>query len=154
MSLPLISPRIIDSFSGEYAFLSNFYIEPDGTHVEGEYQSMKTIPNSLHLRDMKPGQAKRAGAQIKELGKLRPDWFEISLDLMEFFVTWKFLHHPELTQKLLDTGDAVLIEGNNWGDTFWGQVDGKGDNHLGKILMKVRSGIRKFGREELVKCLS
>lgn len=33
-----------------------------------------------------------------------------------------------------------LVEGNSFGDTFWG-VDartGKGENHLGKILMKVR----------------
>lgn len=48
--------------------------------------------------------------------------------------------NPELLRRLLDTGDLTLIEGNHWGDTFWG-VDirtGKGDNHLGMILMQVR----------------
>ena len=34
--------------------------------------------------------------------------------------------------------DVDLIEGNTWGDTFWGQVDGKGENKLGKLLMKIR----------------
>ena len=35
-----------------------------------------------------------------------------------------------------------LIEGNVWNDTFWGVCNGKGHNHLGKILMKVRDEIR------------
>jgi hypothetical protein len=37
-----------------------------------------------------------------------------------------------------------LVEGNRWGDQFWG-VDlrtGLGENHLGKILMKVRDELR------------
>ena len=44
--------------------------------------------------------------------------------------------------KLLDTGDTELIEGNNWHDTFWGVCKGKGQNNLGKILMEVRKDIR------------
>ena len=47
---------------------------------------------------------------------------------------------PEFKEKLLATGEMHLEEGNNWNDTFWG-VDlktGKGENHLGKLLMKIR----------------
>jgi hypothetical protein len=40
---------------------------------------------------------------------------------------------------LLLTGDEELIEGNFWGDVFWGVCNGVGKNHLGKILMEVRS---------------
>ena len=43
-------------------------------------------------------------------------------------------------EKLLDTGNAELQEGNNWGDRYWG-VDlktGYGENRLGRIIMKVR----------------
>lgn len=42
---------------------------------------------------------------------------------------------------LINTGDAELIEGNSWGDTFWGECNGIGENNLGKILMKIRKEI-------------
>jgi len=32
---------VILAFSGSHRFLSNFFIEPDGTHVEREYQAQK-----------------------------------------------------------------------------------------------------------------
>lgn len=50
---------------------------------------------------------------------------------------------PDLRQKLLDTGNARLIEGNTWGDMTWGMVNGKGQNLLGKILEKVRLEIEE-----------
>ena len=51
-----------------------------------------------------------------------------------------------LRAKLLATGDAELIEGNYWHDTFWGMCNGKGENHLGRLLMEVRSELRVDGR--------
>ena len=45
----------------------------------------------------------------------------------------KFLQHPHLIEMLLQTGDEELVEGNKWGDRFWGVCKGKGENHLGKI---------------------
>jgi len=77
----------------------------------------------------------------------------------------KFLH-AELAQKLVATGDRYLVEGNTWGDTFWGMAtkDGKleGDNVLGDCLMQVRKEIkagwvdrrwsRQFGELELLRC--
>ena len=47
-----------------------------------------------------------------------------------------------LRRRLIATGDAELMEGNDWGDRFWGVCRGKGENRLGKILMKVRAEIR------------
>ena len=46
--------------------------------------------------------------------------------------------HPVLKDQLLATGDVELIEGNDWGDEFWGVCCGKGSNNLGKLLMLVR----------------
>jgi hypothetical protein len=57
----------------------------------------------------------------------------------------KFTSNPTLAKKLLDTGDAYLIEGNWWGDTFWGICKDKGENHLGKILMQIRAHIMTDG---------
>lgn len=45
---------------------------------------------------------------------------------------------------LLATGSEELIQGNTWNDTFWGvnHQHPKGLNHLGRILMDVRSQLR------------
>lgn len=55
----------------------------------------------------------------------------------------KFLQHDELQKALLSTGNEILINGNNAGDHFWGTVQGKGENHLGEILMQIRDSLRK-----------
>jgi predicted NAD-dependent protein-ADP-ribosyltransferase YbiA (DUF1768 family) len=46
--------------------------------------------------------------------------------------------HPELRAALLSTGDALLVEGNHWGDIFWGVCRGEGENWLGRLLMALR----------------
>jgi hypothetical protein len=105
-----------------------------------------------------PGQAKRLGRSLR----LRPDWEEVKIDVMEVILRSKF-KHPELRQKLISTGLITLIEGNDWGDRFWGacsSYDFKspswtigeqeylyGGNELGILLMKLRE---EFQREEEV----
>jgi hypothetical protein len=92
-----------------------------------------------------PRQAKRAGRQLI----LRPDWEDAKLDIMYQLVLEKFSKDPVLRQRLLDTGDALLVEGNWWHDQFWGnctcgkrpQCAGEGENHLGLILMAVRADL-------------
>lgn len=49
-----------------------------------------------------------------------------------------------LSEMLEATGDAELIEGNHWGDTFWGVCNGVGQNNLGKLLMAIRSENRMY----------
>jgi predicted NAD-dependent protein-ADP-ribosyltransferase YbiA (DUF1768 family) len=51
----------------------------------------------------------------------------------------KFTRHPDLAQALLATGRADLVEGNDWGDTYWGVCRGQGRNQLGCQLMEVRA---------------
>lgn len=137
---------MIDRFNGtQYSFLSNFYtayVVWEGikyTTSEHAYQAAKTL--NLELRknvfgDMNssPAVAKRAGRKIE----LRSDWESVKIDVMREIVRIKFRTHPKLAEKLLATGDEELVEGNTWGDRFWGQVDGVGENWLGKILMEVR----------------
>lgn len=65
----------------------------------------------------------------------------VKLGFMEEIVRAKFLQNPHLAGKLLATKERQLVEGNTWGDTYWG-VDirtGQGENHLGRILMQVRN---------------
>lgn len=132
----------IDKFSGRYAFLSNFYVERDGLTLEHRYQAAKTRSTEEKAWVMDsptPGIAKYRGRKVH----MQADWDAIKLEVMELLVRSKFENDPGLARKLLETGDAELIEGNTWGDTFWGVCNGRGQNHLGKILMKVREGLRK-----------
>lgn len=129
----------VKEFRGQYRFLSNFFIEPDGTHVEGEYQALKTDPPSFDImRGVSPERAKAIGSRFLRDGMVRPNWHLINVSIMERLVRRKFTDHSHLRRLLTQTGSAYLEEGNYWGDTFWGTVDGVGYNHLGRILMKVR----------------
>lgn len=137
----------INKFSGEYRFLSNFWpapiifegvIYPSSEHL---YQALKTvIPEEREqVRNTATAAlAKRLGKQLS----LRDDWNDdLKLKNMEIVVRAKFTQHPDLAEKLKNTSPHNLIEGNWWGDTFFGvdQKTSKGENHLGKILMKIRS---------------
>lgn len=139
----------IKVFRGEYEFLSNFFnvpIEYKGMYYlnsEAAFQAQKcrTEEEKIPFMTCTATKAKRMGRQVL----LRPDWESVKIQLMEEIVRAKFSQNPRLAEKLLKTGDKMLIEGNTWRDTFWG-VDlesGKGENHLGQILMKVRSELEE-----------
>lgn len=137
---------IIDNFNKEFEFLSNFYpseIKIEGITfptVEHAFQALKSLDITervLIAAEPTPGRAKRAGRRVK----LRPDWEEVKVNYMYECVKRKF-EIPELKRKLLATGDAYLIEGNTWNDTFWGVCNGEGANMLGLTLMKVRSELK------------
>ena len=140
----------IDCFDGEYAFLSNFYPSPiapfnDGIvypTVEHAFQAYKTTDINKRKEiaaQPTPGKAKHLGRHVE----LRDDWQEIRINVMYTALKEKF-KDLELQTKLLSTGDAELIEGNTWSDNFWGDChcpkcrDIKGENNLGKLLMKIR----------------
>lgn len=138
----------ITSFEGKYRFLSNFTlvkVEYDGREypsTEHAYQAAKTLDpiQRENIRTVAgPGVAKRLGQKVK----IRDDWDQIKLQIMYDLVHEKFSRYPMLKQMLLDTGDMKIVEGNTWGDTFWGICKGVGENHLGKIIMKVREELRK-----------
>lgn len=134
-------------FNKEYRFLSNFYpavVEYDGleySSTEHAYQAAKTLDIGARrtIREsQKPGDAKRLGQKCK----MRSDWEEIKLSVMEDLVRQKFSKSKDLKERLLATGDSYLEETNTWNDTFWGVCKGKGHNHLGKILMKIREELK------------
>lgn len=139
----------IYGFQGQWRFLSNFYIEPDGTHVEGEFQSAKCVDAQDRKRFRKSQPVSLSWelspfldpARCKAIGKtvrLRNDWEDIKVEIMTFHVAKKFRDHPELAEKLKLTLSFYLEETNMHGDEFWGVCNGKGLNMLGEILMLVR----------------
>jgi ribA/ribD-fused uncharacterized protein len=144
--------EIIDAFRGEYRFLSNFWpcyvnfgdlVYPSTEHA---YQSAKVEDPVIkaRIRDCStPAQAKEyLGIHNIQPG---PTWdINKKLEVMEQLQMIKFGgSQPLLTRVLLATGDALLVEGNTWNDTFWGVCNNNGENNLGKILMQVRTDLFK-----------
>lgn len=142
----------IDTFRDEWDFLSNFFpvpVEIEGITyptTEHAFQAMKTHETSERylVRDAStPAGAKRKGKKVA----LRDNWDTERFAVMEQVLRAKF-SAPHLRDKLLATGDRVLIEGNTWRDTTWGMVRDKatgqwrGRNELGKLLMKLRDELR------------
>lgn len=137
----------IREFRGKYLFLSNFsyyacYV--GGTlypTVEHAYQACKSEDPNLRLiigSALTPALAKKYG----RTAKLRPDWEKIKVKVMELCLRRKYERSPKARKLLIATGDALLEEGNHWGDTFWGVCGGVGENHLGKLHMKIREELQ------------
>jgi len=137
----------ITAFNGEYRFLSNFYpckirvrglIYPSAEHA---YQACKT----LDMTEREKIRKARSAGSAKRLGKtltIRLDWEDIKIEVMRAILKQKFNSHPTLRKLLLDTDNSNIIEVNVWNDTFWGECNGIGENHLGKLLMEVREYVR------------
>lgn len=145
----------ITSFTGQHFFLSNFYPirvqyeerwYPSSEHA---YVAAKTLDHDLRT---KIAQIPSAG-QVKKYGRkidLREDWEQVKVAEMQKILESKFSpFRSDVTIRswLDNTAPRQLIEGNTWGDTFWGQCPiGTGKNMLGKLLMSLRDDITlKFG---------
>ena len=142
----------IQMFDGEYAFLSNFYKCPvtfkgrTFTSSEAAYHAEKCAKelDKDNFVGIDPDASKKLGRKID----LRTDWEDVKEQIMFEIVTAKFDQNPELAAKLLETGDAYLMEGNWWRDQFWGVYPETGNpgvdglNVLGQILMRVRANLK------------
>lgn len=134
---------MIDSFRGEYGFLSNFTrcrIVYEGLiyrSVEHAYQAAKVETNIERAQftepGISPGDSKRMGRELI----IRDNWDQVKLTIMEDLLRIKF-NYPVFKDKLLNTYPHELEESNSWGDTYWGVCNGTGENHLGKLLMQLR----------------
>jgi ribA/ribD-fused uncharacterized protein len=105
--------------------------------TENYYQAMKSLDDHERrkIAGMAPNKSKRYARTIQ----LRPDWEEVKYEVMKKALLAKF-SIPEWRDKLLATGDEMIIEWNNWNDKIWGVSikDYEGQNLLGKCLMEVR----------------
>ena len=136
----------INSFTGEYYFLSNFsdsvfvYDGIQYQNAESAFQAQKceNKTDRNQFSNLNSTEAKKLGRKVS----LRKDWEAIKVDQMRQIVSKKFRQNPNLKEKLINTGDAYLEEGNTWGDRIWGTVDGRGANLLGQILMALREELK------------
>jgi len=159
-------------FKNEKRFLSNMYpikiifdkipeslnlsfIEPDFKEYnssENLYQSLKSQSEEWHelIRSITPEKSKSlAKNKLKTLLAnnsttflIREDWHKIKVDVMRLCIYLKFNQNKELKEKLIST-IGIIEERNCWGDTFWGTVNGFGENKLGELLMELRENFIK-----------
>lgn len=154
---------MINSFKGEYEFLSNFYpvqvyymgfVFPSSEHA---YQASKTFDYDFRLmiaKMPKAGTAKWWGSKegMKRFGcQIRKDW-DLEKDKIMFDILLKkFGNNNEMRDLLIQTGDQELVEGNYWHDNYWGNCvcqkcrHSRGKNKLGEHLMNIRTIFKTLG---------
>ncbi|MDR9405270.1 MAG: NADAR family protein [Halothece sp. Uz-M2-17] len=136
-----------------YGCFSNFSPHPvtiDGKQwptVEHYYQAHKLLgtPDEFLMEVIRQVTAPEEAAAIgrDRARTIRVDWNTAKQSVMWNGVLTKFLTHKKIQNTLLNTGEEWLIE-NSPRDYYWGcGKDGSGQNHLGRMLMQVRSQIRK-----------
>ncbi len=149
------------TFSGDMDWASNFYevpivfddmkhqlraIFPQFKFDTLEYPSSEHLYQALKTTNEEDRElirtAPTTGTAKKQGGKIMPrmDWDYVKVDAMRLTLYLKFYQHPDLLLKLIETGKQELIEGNWWGDKFWGVCDktNEGENWLGRLLMEIR----------------
>ena len=141
----------VTSFSGQYRFLSNFMSPP----IPWEGLVFATVEHAFQWTkmDTEAGRMAVAGAtspgNAKRVAKEHPmrfDWDFVKVDVMRELLRLKFSDQFYADWLLATDGD--LIEGNSWGDTFWGVCNGVGQNNLGKLLMELRNELRAAQRNK------
>ena len=144
---PADFPDMIDKFKGEYDFLSNRFhwrFEWQGLvygSAEAAFQASKCTDES-ERKVLASCSADKAAMRGKDIVP-SPNWEEARLGIMESIIRAKFEQNPILMRRLKETGNRLLINGNNKQETYWG-VDlysWQGENHLGQILMRIREGL-------------
>lgn len=145
-------PDTIERFAGAWAFLSNFYpvlvvwervVYPSSEHAFNAGKTLDPAQRRWIADAGTPQIAKRRGRTVA----LRDGWddtlrYEVMAQVLKSKFAW-----TRTRELLLSTGDAELVEGNTWHDTHWGVCvcavhRGAGRNHLGRLLMELRTELR------------
>lgn len=124
---------------------SSFKVEYKGylySTVEEAYQTSKfegcapEVAEKIR-KSMSAHEAQKIAAENRAC--MRSDWNDVKLSIMETLLRLKVKQNPYVLKKLMETGDYQIVE-DSPKDSFWGcGNDHKGDNHLGKLWMKIRS---------------
>lgn len=137
-----------------YGALSNLYrrevefegrIYPTSEHAYQAGKASKPAVRDWILSAPSPSLAAMAAHGLYTWD-IVPNWSQIKFDRMRAVLRAKFSQHEDLRELLLSTGQARLVEAgtvNNAVNRLWGQVDGKGENMLGVMLMELRAELAK-----------
>ncbi len=134
---------------GEYGYLatySNHGFFKDGIYwktSEHYYQAQKFVEPEVKLKIANAKTPKIASTIGRDRNlNLRSDWEEIKQNIMYDAVYFKFKQNKDILRKLLDTGNAELVEATVK-ENYWGcGPNNDGQNNYGKILVRVRKQLR------------
>jgi ribA/ribD-fused uncharacterized protein len=128
---------------------SSFKVEWDGylyASLEEAYQTAKFLKSAPEIaEEIKKSHSAHEAQKIAfaNKDKVRSDWQEVKLTIMEELLRKKLQQNPYVKQKLLQTKDYIIVE-DSPKDNFWGWgKDRTGENHLGKLWMKLRDELLK-----------
>ena len=128
---------------------SSFKVECDGylyASLEEAYQTAKFLKSAPEIaEEIKKSHSAHEAQKIANANKdkVRSDWQEVKLTIMEELLRKKLQQNPYVKQKLLQTKDYIIVE-DSPKDNFWGWgKDRTGENHLGKLWMKLRDELLK-----------
>lgn len=111
---------------------------------EHYYQAQKFLNpdfRKLIIDASTPKEASNIGRDRKY--PLRDDWEIIKQQIMFEAVYFKFRQNEDILKKLLDTGDAYIVEATVK-ENYWGcGPKNDGQNNYGKIVMAVRSKLKE-----------
>jgi ribA/ribD-fused uncharacterized protein len=129
-----------------FSNFSSFALEWEGTLYmtsEHAYQAQKFSDSEIIERIKNARSAYDVFKIAREhQNKVRYDWLDIRVSVMEKIIRAKVAQHPYVKQKLIESGDREIVE-DSWKDDFWGWGSNKdGQNQLGKIWMKIREEIK------------
>ena len=118
--------------------------------VEHFYQAQKFVgtPHEEVIRRCPtPMLAKRRATELARQHRRR-DWPTAKESVMLEGLRAKFEQHPDLRERLLHSGDRLLME-HTKNDRYWGtDGNGTGKNRLGHLLMQVRTELRQGTKDE------
>jgi ribA/ribD-fused uncharacterized protein len=112
--------------------------------AEHYYQGMKFDDPELREAVRTAPNARQAGTVAQShRRRIRRDWRKIRVTVMTRAIYSKCRQNSEAARALLATGDVELVESSQY-DYYWGcGRDLRGENHFGKVLMRVRDKLRE-----------
>lgn len=137
----------INFYEGKYYLLSNFsahrvvFNGVDHQTAEHAYQYEKFSDSAIKdkIKNAASAFLARQYGQTNE-GKV-DDWEDKKVEVMEQIMRAKMQQHQDVKQVLKETGELEIVK-NHPDDYFWGSgADGRGENIMGKIWIKLRKEI-------------
>lgn len=131
---------------GYLATYSNYGFYKDGVYwktSEHYYQAQKFFEPDIKEKIINAETPKIASNIGRDRSlPLRPDWEEVKIGVVYEAVYYKFKQNKDIQDKLLKTGDALIVEATVK-ENYWGcGPNNDGTNHYGKILVIVRETLR------------
>lgn len=137
-------------FRGKYWFLSNSSQYPfdykigDKIYrfqcVDAAFEASKCPERAEEFVGLLGKEAKALGKTLKKK-EIRSDWNDVKLSILKDILREKFKNH-QLAMQLATINEPITFD-NNYHDIYWGLYQGKGQNHLGKLLSDIQIEIKK-----------